>query len=314
MDIERSFGEQVVITPRGYPLTFKREAAQTVKYAMIGMGSVAQDYPLYAEAVNERGLGVAGTYFPGFAKYATEEKEGHFNVAAYELIPWILSRYATVDEAYDDLTRLNLMALSLMDGLPVAELHWLVSDRKRSVVIEFTEAGLQLTEDPIGLLTNNPSAAWHLMNLRTYLGVTAEQPEETSWDGLPLTALGQGQGAYGLPGDASPPSRFVKAAFLKAHAAGAETEAERVSQFFHILDGVAMVRGTVALPNGGMDSTTYSSCMSIDEGLFYYKTYGNSRITAVDLNGEDLDGEKLIVYPLNQQQDILRQPQPRGKG
>ncbi|CAM3694873.1 hypothetical protein DEFR109230_08735 [Deinococcus frigens] len=174
MDIERSFGEGVVIVPRRYTLTFKKEPAQQVKYAMIGIGSVAKEYPLYAEAVNERGLGVAATYFPGLAQYAAEEKDGHFNVASHELIPWILARYATVDEAYDDLTRLNLMGLPFMDGLPVTEQHWLVSDRHRSVVIEFTEGGL------------------HLTNLRTYLGVTAGQPQATSWDNLPLTALGQG--------------------------------------------------------------------------------------------------------------------------
>lgn len=307
MDIDRSFGERVVITPRNYPLSFKEEPASRAGHAVIGMGSVVDGYPLYADAVNEKGLCVSSQNFPGYAHYAAGPAQGRVNLSAYELISWVLSRYASVDEAYGDLLRLNLLAIPFKEGLPVTPMHWLVSDRERSVVVEQTVEGLSVLGNPVGVMTNNPPFGWHLTNLRQYLGVRPEQPENVTWGDLELRPLGEGQGAFGLPGDFSPVSRFVKAAFLRNHATFGDTEEEIVTQFFHVLDAVAMVRGSVALPGGWLDETTYSSCVSVEKGIYYYKTYGNSQISAVSLHHENLDGRDLIVHELRGGQSVFFQ-------
>ncbi|MFC6593011.1 choloylglycine hydrolase [Deinococcus lacus] len=308
MDIERSFGERVVITPRRFPLTFKAEAPRHEGYATIGVGSVVDDYPLYAEAANEKGLCAAGLNFPGYAHYANGPREGACNVAAYELISWILSRYASVDEAYPDLQRLNILDMPFKAGLPVPPLHWLVADRKRAVVIESTAEGLRVYDNPVGVLTNNPTFDWQLTNLRQFMGLTPQQPADTNWGDLSLTPLGQGQGMFGMPGDFAPPSRFVKAAFLRNCAAYGDSEAETISQFFHVLDAVAMVRGSVQLPNGDLDLTTYSSCIAVDRGVYFYKTAGNNQISAVDLHAEPLDTDRLLVHELRREQSIYQHP------
>lgn len=116
--------------------------------------------------------------------------------------------------------------------------------------------------------------------------------------------FGQGAGSIGLPGDSSPTSRFVQAAFLRAHAKKTASEEEDITQMFHMLDRVKMVEGTVILPNERLDLTTYSSVMALDSKTYYYKTYANNQLQAIRLQGENLDSSDLITYELIQDQAI----------
>ena len=191
--------------------------------------------------------------------------------------------------------------------MPPAPLHWMIADQERCLVAEMVEEGLKLYDDPAGVLTNNPPFPFHQMNLHNYLNLTADAPKNRFAKGVELETYGQGMGALGLPGDASPASRFVRAAFLKWNAKSEKEESANVSQFFHILDGVAMVRGMVMTPEGKCDITTYSSCMNGEKGIYYYKTYENNRIRAVDMHREDLDGTQLKVWEIGGTQDILRE-------
>ena len=196
------------------------------------------------------------------------------------------------------------MAIPFNGQLPLAPLHWHIADRRRSIVAEPMREGLRIHEDPVNVLTNNPAFDFQLMNLNQYMGLSAANPENRFGKDLPLQTFGQGMGGIGLPGDFSPASRFVKAAFLLANSRRDLPEQESVTQFFHILEGVAMVEGSVLTPEGRFDKTTYSCCVDGDRGIYYYKTYGNSRITAVDMGREDLTGEKLLRYPLEEKQQI----------
>lgn len=304
LDLEYSFGEEVVITPRNYRFTYKKQEAAPAGYAMVGMANVVAEYPLYAEAVNEKGLGIAGLNFPGNAFYDPEESEEQADITPYELIPWVLSRCATVEEAEALLRKTHLVAIPFNGQLPLAPLHWHIADRSRSIVAEPMREGLRIHEDPVNVLTNNPAFDFQLMNLNQYMGLSAANPENRFGKDLPLQTFGQGMGGIGLPGDFSPASRFVKAAFLLANSRRDLPEQESVTQFFHILEGVAMVEGSVLTPEGRFDKTTYSCCVDGDRGIYYYKTYGNSRITAVDMGREDLTGEKLLRYPLEEKQQI----------
>lgn len=143
-----------------------------------------------------------------------------------------------------------------------------------------------------------------MTNLRNYLTLTPGIPKSTFAENLPLTPYSKGMGALGLPGDLSSASRFVRAAFVRGNSLSSEDEGESVGQFFHILRSVEQPRGCCRLEKGKCEITIYSSCCNADKGIYYYTTYGNSQITAVDMHRENLDGAELISYPLIEAQQI----------
>ena len=191
LDLEYSFGEQLVITPRRYPFFWSREGKTQEHYAMIGMGAAEPSYPLYAEAVNEKGLGMAGLNFPGNACYQPY-RENMKNAASFELIPWILSRCATVREAEEQIRNLNVTDESFAEHMPPAPLHWMLADRERAIVLEAVKEGLKVYENPVGVLTNNPPFDFQLANLCNYMNLTARPPENRFAGELRLTAYGHG--------------------------------------------------------------------------------------------------------------------------
>ena len=159
-------------------------------------------------------------------------------------------------------------------------------------------SGIRVYDNPVGVLTNNPTFDHQLFNLNNYMHLSAGTPSNTFAGGLPLQPYSRGMGALGLPGDASSMSRFVRAAFVKMNAASGDSEEESVSQFFHILKSVEMQRGCVLLDNGLYEFTIYSSCCNTDRGIYYYTSYDSSRIRAVDMHRENLEGSTLAAYPL----------------
>ena len=302
LDLEYHFGQQVVITPRNFPLTFKKMPTLERHHAIIGMATVAEGCPLYAEGVNEKGLYLAGLNFPGNACYPCGPADG-IPAAPYELIPWLLGTCACVEEAAEQLRRTRLLEEPFLPSMPSAPLHWHLADGKRAMVIEPMADGLRLFEDPVGVLTNNPTFDYHLTNLNQYLGLSAAQPENR-FGGPELRTFGQGMGGLGLPGDWSPASRYIRAAFLRCNSACEPDEASSVGQVFHILDAVAMPRGAVRTPEGKWDITDYSCCINGRTGTYYYKTYDNSQITAVPMDEEKREGRELICRPLITAQQI----------
>lgn len=304
LDLEYTFGEQVVITPRNYELKFRKLPSIFHHYAMIGMATVAQNYPLYAEAVNEKGLGIAGLNFPGNACYQKEDTNKK-NVTPFELIPWILGQCASVKEARELLEELNLLDEAFAEKMPLSPLHWMIADKEECIIMECIQDGIHIYENPYGVLTNNPPFPYYQMHLNNYLNLSSENPKNGFAPEIPLNTYGQGMGAIGLPGDYSPASRFVKAAYLKWNSRSSEEENANVSQFFHILDGVSMVRGSVITPEGREDITTYSCCINADQGIFYYKTYDNNQIQAVRMQKENMDSEDLKIFDLELKQQIL---------
>lgn len=298
LDLEYHFGEQVVITPRDHEFTFHHREPLCHHYGMIGMASVARDTPLYAEAVNEKGLYMAGLYFPGNAVYFEEPAPGLLNLAPYELIPLVLGSCATAAEARTLLATVRLAAIPFAPGYPLAALHWQVAGPDGGFVMEPLADGLHFHDDAVGVLTNNPPYPYQLANLNNYRHLSPRTPDNTFAPDLDLAVYGQGLGALGLPGDASPLSRFVKAAFLRHHAALPEDRPGQVSQFFHLLDAVSMVRGSVETPEGRLDETTYACCCDGKEGVYYYHTYDSGCIHAVKMTEDTLTGTALGVFPL----------------
>lgn len=306
LDLTGGFGERIVITPRNHRLRFRRLSVLDRHFAMIGMASVADGYPLYAEAANEKGLCMAGLNFPGNAWYQKGEK-GEINIASYELIPWILGKCGSAEEAKKLLENLCITEDAFSERLPPAPLHWMLADQKQCYVLEQMKEGLKLYPNPVGVLTNNPPFPYHLENIRNYQHLTAGPPENQFAGALGLTPYGEGMGAIGLPGDASPASRFVRAAFLKCNSVcGADAWLE-ISQFFHILDGVSMVRGSVRGAGGECETTIYSCCICPEEGGYYYKTYDNPQIHGVKMSEKSLNGSSLSVFEAAKHQEIIWQ-------
>lgn len=305
LDLEHTYIEQVTITPRNFPFHFRMTAAQKTHYAMIGMAAVVDDFPLYYDATNEFGLSIASLNFPGYANYMPP-KDGFTNIAPFELIPWLLGKCKTVSQVREQLKSANLVNIPFSDALPLSPLHFMVSDRTESIVIEPLSEGIVITDNPIGVLTNNPPFDYHLHNLANYCNLTAYEAENRMTDQIPIPLWSRGMGAIGLPGDLSSASRFVRAAFVKLNSISDGTLEEDISQFFHILGAVAQQQGCVRI-GSKYERTIYTSCCNTDRGIYYYTTYHNRQITAISLYNEDLQSSQLKQFPLISQQQIYHQ-------
>ncbi|MCW2282233.1 choloylglycine hydrolase [Lactococcus lactis] len=302
-DYEISYKEVVTITPRNYPLEFRKVENLDSHYAMIGIAAGVADYPLYYDATNEKGLSMAGLNFSGFADYK-EYKEGKMNVSPFEFIPWLLGQCATIEEAKELLENINLVNIDFSEQLPLSPLHWLLADKEKSIVIESMEDGLHIYDNPVGVLTNNPSFDYQMFNLNNYRSLSNKTPENSFSNQINLDVYSRGMGSMGLPGDLSSTSRFVKATFTKLNSVSGTSENESINQFFHILGSVEQQKGLCDVGNEEYEYTIYSSCCNVDKGIYYYKTYENSQITAINMHNEDLEGNKTIVFPVIKQQDI----------
>ena len=271
LDYEYGYQEAVTITPRDYIFHFRRLPPLEHHYAMIGMATVSQGYPLYYDATNEHGLSIAGLNFPLSAKYMPEDPKKD-NVTPFELIPWLLGNCKTVEEAESKLQNANLVDIAFSKEYPLSPLHWFLADSSRSVVIEQTGSGLRVYENPVGVLTNEPPFPYHMTNLSNYLHVTSQEAENHFAPSLPLKAYSRGMGGMGLPGDLSSVSRFVKAAFTKMNSVSKDAESASISQVFHILGSVAQQQGCVKIGHL-YEKTIYTSCCNTTKGIYYYTTY-----------------------------------------
>ncbi len=306
LDLEYSYNETITVVPRNYEFKFREVGSIKEHYAMIGMAYVMEDYPLFYDATNEKGLSMAGLNFPGNAVYRPC-MVGQDNVSPFEFIPWILAQCKNVSEAKNLLSRINLASINFSEELPLSPLHWIIADRDSAITVEAVKDGIKVHDNPLGVLTNNPPFEYQMFNLNNYMALSKNEPVNTFADGFMLNTYSRGMGAMGLPGDLSSMSRFVRAAFAKLNSVSDDTEEKSVSQFFHILGAVEMQRGLVVMGDGKYDITIYSSCCNTDKGIYYYKTYDNWQITAVDMHKEKLDGSTLISYKMLEKGDIKYQ-------
>lgn len=295
LDYEFSYGDEITVTPRNYPFAFRSGGKTDNHFAILGMAHVADGFPLYYDAMNECGLCIAGLNFVGNAFYRDPlpDKE---NVAQFEIIPWLLSQCGTVSEARERLENINITNIPFSDKLPCAQLHWIIADKNEAITVESLKDGIKIYDNPVGVLTNNPPFDEQMFNLNNYMHLSVSNPQNTFSDKLPLKCYSRGMGALGLPGDLSSQSRFVRVAFVKQNSLSADTEAESVSQFFHILGSVDQQRGCCKLDEDKYEITLYTSCCNADKGIYYYTTYDNHQISAVDMHRENLDGASLVRY------------------
>lgn len=301
MDIEYSFNQSIIFIPRNFKCVNKSNKKElTTKYAVLGMGTIFDDYPTFADGMNEKGLGCAGLNFPIYVSYSKEDIEGKTNIPVYNFLLWVLANFSSVEEVKEALKNANIVDIPINKNIPNTTLHWMISDiTGKSIVVEQTKEKLNVFDNNIGVLTNSPSFDWHVANLNQYIGLRYNQVQEFKLGDQSLTALGQGTGLVGLPGDFTPASRFIRVAFLRDAMIKNDKDSIDLIEFFHILNNVAMVRGSIRTVEEKSDLTQYTSCMCLEKGVYYYNTYENNQINAIDMNKENLDGNEIKTYKYN---------------
>ena len=299
LDIERSYDESVIITPRKYALPLRKADSIDDHFAFIGIGTVSRGYPLYYDAANEHGLYMAGLNYVGNAKYHAP-KDGQVNLTPYELIPYILSTCKDVDEAECRLKQINLVDIPFSRELPSAELHFIVADKQRALTVEPDAGGLSIYENKVGVLSNNPSFPYQMHNLNNYASLTNEPMDNRLPDHVSFNEYSRGMGALGLPGDLSSESRFVRAAFHRLN----YVRGGHITDIFHLLSTVAMPRGSLKLGDE-YEITAYSSAVNLTNLTYYYKTYGSVSLSSAGLFNENLSSPSLVSYHLFTEKDVL---------
>ncbi len=305
LDYEFSYGESIVVMPRNFPINFRNTDALNKHYALVGTAHVAGGFPLIYDAVNEKGLAMAGLNFVGNAVYRDKISD-KINLATFEFIPYLLGKCANLDEARELLAKVNLTNEAFSEQMPIARLHWIIADKSGTIVVESVESGFFVYDNPVGVMANNPPFPQQLTNLANYVNLSAKEPQNRFCADLPISLYSRGMGAIGLPGDLSSESRFVRAAFVLNNSKLDDAKNE-VSQFFHILGAVDQQRGCCELADGKYEITIYTGCADCARGIYYYTTYNNHQICAVDMHKENLDSAELKVFPMLEQEQICYQ-------
>ena len=293
LDLECSFGEAAVISPRAF---FSADS-----FSMVGIAHVSGGVPLYYDAVNEHGLCAAALNFPASARYQPPRKDIN-NIPSYKLIPFVLGTCKSVDEATELLCRVNVTPDSFSDSLPATPLHWLFADKRSAIAVEPREDGLVITHDPFRVLTNEPPFEFHEKNVTAFMSLSASPPKNNLCPEISLAPYSRGMGAMGLPGDFSSASRFVRAVFALNHTVGED----EISRFFHVMDTVTVPNGCILTDKGVPVRTVYTSCADTDSLTYYFTDYSCRRIRAVRLCESAKADDSLTVFPIERDEDILR--------
>ena len=295
LDWSTGYGEKIVVTPKNYQYKSAFLGEMSPRNAIIGMGIIEENTPLYFDCANEAGLAIAGLNFPGYASYEKSPVEGKINVSAYEFPLWVAMNFATVDEVEAALKNVAIIAKPINEKYPVSLLHWLIGDKTRSIVVEYTDKGMQIFKNDFDVLTNQPGYDWHRENMRNYMNIMSPEPEKVTWGNATMTPFGAGSLMRGLPGDSYSSSRFVRVAYHNTHYPVKSTEEENVSRLFHTLASVAMIDGGARMTDGNYEKTIYTGGFSSATGAYYYNTYEDPAIKKAAFADFDLTSTTLII-------------------
>jgi choloylglycine hydrolase len=287
----------VIVIPRGFQQVGtapgdKPGLRWKAKYGAAGANAFGQ--PVIADGLNEKGLAAAIFYFPGYAKYqeAKEEDAGR-TIAPWELPTHLLCTCANVEEAVEAARKLRVVKVVQKEMGFAPPCHYILSDGAGQCrVLEYVDGELKIHDNPLGVITNSPTFDWHITNLRNYVNLTINNVPPVDIAGIKLGGLGQGSGMLGLPGDFTPPSRFIRAVAFSQSALPVASAREGVLQAFHILNQFDIPKGAARGVEGQKqvaDYTLWTSVSDLTNHRYYFRTFSNSRIRMVDLNELNLD-------------------------
>jgi choloylglycine hydrolase len=303
----------VTVVPRNYKFVGtapdgKSGKSWKTKYAFIGPNALNENN-FIMDGMNEKGLSAALLYLPGYAKYQEVKPDQYdMTIAPEELCAWALSQFSTIEEVRSNIDRVKVAPIKNKLGF-IPPLHYVVHDADGNcLVIEYLHDGVKLYDNPLGVMTNSPPLDWHLINLRNYVNLKAQNVLMEKHGNLALSPIGQGSGLLGLPGDYTPPSRFVRIAFLSQNAAPAKTAEEGVNLGFHLMNNIDIALGTVRQKHGEkveMELTQYVTLYDLKNKRLYYRTYTNHDIRVVDMAELDLTSPVIKNIPMSQKPQYM---------
>lgn len=279
----------------------------TTKYAAVGGGMFGE--AAIADGMNEKGLAIGDFYFPGYAEYATMTPENKKQaLSPTEFSNWVLTQFATIEEVKEGIKNI-VIAPTTPKGWPVLPaFHYVVYDKTgKSIVIEPIKGQLVVYDNPLGVLTNSPNFDWHMTNLSNYVNLSPINAPAVTIDGIKLQQFGQGSGLHGLPGDFTPPSRFVRAAFFSVSAIPADNAEQSVYQVFHILNQFDIPVGAVIdieSKTKAPESTLATVVRDPQHLKLYFRTYNNQNLKMVDMNAFDLNAMAIKRYDMDSSQTV----------
>jgi len=295
------------VVPRNYNFTGLTPLGDgmkwTSKYGVLGaivFGNLG-----VMDGINEKGLSLGAFYFPTTAEYTPTTSENQSkSMSSIDFSTWVLTQFGSVDEVRAAVEAGDVaVAPTLLPGWPptVQPFHWIVYDKSgKSIVIEPIKGQLVVSANPVGVLTNSPSFDWHMTNLRNYVALKPLDVPPVTIDGTTLQATGMGAGMLGLPGDFTPPSRFVRAAVFSGTAAKVADAKAGIFNGFHILNNFDIPYGAVREEVQGVthaDQTIFTTMRDPENLKIYYKTYDDQTIRVVDLKRFDLDAREVMRLP-----------------
>jgi choloylglycine hydrolase len=311
---------RVTIIPRGHEFVGLTPDGKTgkkwkAKYGVVGLDLLEK--ATLADGMNEKGLTAGLFYHPGFAKYPEYDPvKADMSITAIDVVHFILTQFATIDEVREGMSKVRVVPVveeSL--GIPVDAHFMVTAPQGKAIVIEFIDGEMKIFENPLGIITNSPTFDWHMTNLRNYVNLSAVAIPDKKIEDLDFAALGGGSGMIGLPGDFTPPSRFVRATAFSQTARPTETSGETVYELFRILDnfnvGVGSAEGSDG-SHGDADklrsATLWTTAWDTKNLILYYHTQHNRRVRKIDLASMDFSaiGNSIIYIPLDQKkkQDV----------
>lgn len=303
MDFSYPIEPELFIVPKNYQWQSSAKTDQYVNtYSFIAIGQETDGLLSFFDGVNECGFAVAVLYFEGYAHYDESNKKG---IASLDFVHYLLGHCRSIAELNNVLKDTSIVGIADPVTQRVAPLHWIATDRSgKSVVIEQTEAGLEIIDNPIGIMANSPDFRWHMTNLRNYMNLSTTQQDQVFWGKVTLTPFGQGTGTFNLPGGFTSPERFVRTAFLKTHTHIPDSLSDALMTCFHIMNSVSIPKGIVLTSRGTDDYTKYVAFVNTSTCDYYFKTYENSQLISASLSDYDLNGTELIrlgsiVHPLS---------------
>jgi choloylglycine hydrolase len=296
LDLDYQFDTKFIFTPRKYIIKFKNEAPIERHYAIYGLGIVKNNYPLYADAINEEGLAIAALNFPYNAVY-NDLKNGKINLTTYELMLYLLSVCSNLKEVELRLSFINILDMPFDDSLQTTPLHFLISDKTGSLVLESTSSGLHIYDNPFQILTNNPPFNYQLEYLSHFDDLSPNTKTPNAKETFSKIFFSNGNCARGLPGDYSSSSRLIKANFVKNNLIKSNNEIFNIHSFFSVLDSVNMPCGSI-LTEKGFEYTRYSDCYNLDRQILYYKTFENPNLHSINLKSLNKEFSHLISFKL----------------
>jgi len=277
------------------------------RYAIVGAN--AFNLPVVIDGINEHGVSAGLFYFPGFAKYQeVADDDVSRAIAPWELGVFLLGNCQTVQEAVAAAKRIKVGAVVQKEMEIVPPVHMIVSDKTgSSAVLEYVGGELKVHDNPLGVMSNAPTFDWHMTNLSNYVTLSAKNVERIDLAGNTVHGLGQGSGMLGLPGDFTPPSRFVRAVAFSKSALPVETARDGVLQAFHILNQFDIPKGAARGVEHGQevsDYTLWTSAADLKNLCYYFRTFDNSRIRMVNLKSFQLDAAQIVTIPMQGKEEI----------